>query len=157
MIAVLLHTKVKYKQGGVEKETTLYEAFDVEKDENGQGTLFIKDGYYLNDGTEITDEYLDVIKDTIKYVNTSMHGAFNTEDRGMIHRYAIGRLIMNFRQWMPAHYARRFKGRYYDPLLRQFREGYYRTSYYFLKNLVMDLKRGSIEWAKRWNELDKGQ
>lgn len=152
MLAVLIHLKCRHNG----EEVSLLEAFDVEKDENGQGSLIVKEGYTLNDGTEITDDYLDLIKDRIKYVNTTMHGAFNSEDRGMIHRYAFGRLIMNFRQWMPAHYARRFKGRYYDPLLRQFREGYYVTSFHFITNLMKDLRRGSFEWARRWNELDEG-
>ena len=68
-----------------------------------------------------------------------MHGAFGADEKGAIHRYAIGRLIMNFRQWMPAHYARRFNKLHWDATLGDFREGYYVTCWKFAKQLVKDL------------------
>jgi hypothetical protein len=65
-------------------------------------------------GNVIDEAFLDNLKRKISYCNRSMNGAFGDFEKGMIHRYAVGRLIMNFRQWMPAHYSRRFRGRHWD-------------------------------------------
>ena len=69
----------------------------------------------------------------------------------MLHRYAFGRLIMNFRQWMPAHYARRFRGLHYDTDLGEYREGYYVSAFKFLRDCVYDLKDKKLQIATRWN------
>lgn len=138
-------------------EVSLLEAFDVEKDELGNGTLKIKDGYTNKDGSQITHAQLEKIKGKIAYANRSMHGAFGSFEKGMIHRYAVGRLIMNFRQWMPAHYARRFRGAYYDPDLGEYREGYYISAWKFVRDCGKDLARAKIQWGTRWKELTESQ
>lgn len=156
MLAIL-HNKrnnVRDKNGN---EVTLLEAFDVVKDEDGNGTLIIKDGYTNLDGTEITEEQLEKVKGKIAYANRSMHGAFGTFEKGMIHRYAVGRLIMNFRQWMPAHYSRRFRGAYYDPDLGEYREGYYVSAWKFIRDCGKDLVRAKLQIRTRWRDLTEGQ
>ena len=85
----------------------LIEAFDV-KTEDNNGKLVIKEGYQSLDGRPIDKEFINRQKKAVSYVNRSMHGAFGADEKGLIHQYAFGRLVMNFRQWMPAHYARRF-------------------------------------------------
>ena len=82
-----------------------------------------------------------------------MHGAFGSDEKGMIHRYAVGRLIMNFRQWMPAHYSRRFRGLYYDTDLGEYREGFYVSTFKFVKGCVEDLVKAKFQWGTRWHEL----
>lgn len=94
------------------------------------------------------------MKKRISYTNKSLHGAYNAEDKGFLHRYALGRLILNFRQWMPAHYSRRFNKRYYDAELQEFREGYYNTAYKFIKDCVKDLRNKKLDIGTRWNEMD---
>ena len=154
MLAVLHNIKAKYSDGREEKIVNLFDIFDVEKDDTGNGVLKIKEGYtfYIDDknltsgfkyrinGKPINEKTINVVKGAIAYVNKSMHGAFGYEDKGMLHRYAIGRLIMNFRQWMPAHYARRFRGKHYDTDLGEYREGYYVSAFKFLRDCVYDLK-----------------
>lgn len=135
------------------KEVSLLEAFDVVKDAEGNGELIIKDGYTNKDGSAITEEQLEKIKGKIHYTNKSMHGAFGSDEKGMIHRYAVGRLIMNFRQWMPAHYSRRFRGLYYDTDLGEYREGFYVSTFKFVKGCVEDLVKAKFQWGTRWHEL----
>lgn len=121
MYAILKHEKVKL--GG--KEISLYEAFDVTEKKDGNAELIIKEGVTDLDGNAITKDYLDKIRGKIMYANQSMHGAMNAEDKGLIHQYCMGRLIMNFRQWMVGHYSRRYRGRHFDFALGEWREGYW--------------------------------
>ena len=63
----------------------------------------------------------------IQDVNHKMHGAFNDVDRGDINKWVLGRMLMQFRQWMPAFYNTRFKAESLDPLTGEMSEGFYRT------------------------------
>lgn len=100
-----------------------------------------------------TEHYFNSVKNKINKVNQSINGAFKSKDKGAIHRHALGRLVMQFRQWMPAHYYRRFAGTYYDAQLDQWREGYYRTLGKFLLNLLVDLKEAKFQVATNWENL----
>ena len=165
MLAVLHNIKAKDSDGNI---VNLFDVFKVEKDDTGNGILKIKEGYtfYIDDknltssfkhrinGKPINEKTINVVKGAIAYVNKSMHGAFGYEDKGMLHRYAVGRLIMNFRQWMPAHYARRFRGKHYDTDLGEYREGYYVSAFKFLRDCVQDLKDHKLQIATRWNQLN---
>lgn len=160
MLAVLNHTKVKAPDGSM---TTLYHAFEVEVEGNN-GKLKLKDGYTYSykeskDSQEIwlpvNDAYVDIIKKRVGYVNRTCNGAFGADEKGAIHRYAFGRLLMNFRQWMPAHYARRFNTLHYDADLGEVREGYYVTFWKFAKSLVQDVKNHQFDWETRKNQLTK--
>lgn len=98
--------------------------------------------------------YLTTFKAKIKRINDEMHGGFNSEDKGALQKFAVGRLLMQFKQWMPATYKRRFGGRYYDAILEREREGYYRTGFRFIVSAL----KGSAELAKfkdSMNESDQ--
>lgn len=150
--------KVMYKG----KEISLFDAFEVEKFTNEQGKVLtaklkLKDGVKNKDGSDVTEQDLIDLKLKIGKINQSMNGAFNDADKGSIHRYALGRLAMQFRQWMPAHYNRRFAGTYYDAIMDQQREGFYRTLYNFTLNLMKDLVNAKFQIATRFNELNSHQ
>lgn len=83
-----------------------------------------------------------------------MHGAFGDDDRGVGRKYAIYRMLMNFRQWMPEHYARRFRGKHYNAELGKEREGYYASLFYFIKDCFNGLKENKYTIATRWKEMD---
>lgn len=143
MYAILHKQKVKFNG----EEISLYDAFDVKK-ENGNSELVIKDGVTDLDGNPITQAFIDKIRGRIRYVNQSMHGAMNDEDRGLIHQYMLGRLAMNFKQWMIGHYSRRFRGRHMDDALGDYREGYYTSVWKFFMN---------NETKDAWNYGHKGE
>lgn len=107
------------------KKVSLYEAFEVTPKQDGNSELVLKSGVTDLDGNPISKEFIDKIRGKIRYVNQSMHGAMNEEDRGLIHKYMMGRFIMNFRQWMVGHYSRRFRGRHFDFSVGDWREGYW--------------------------------
>lgn len=106
----------------------------------------------LMDIKKYTDSLITNIKLKIGKVNQSLNGAFNDDDKGVIQRYALGRLLMQFRQWMPAHYGRRYRKKRHDAILGD-REGYYRTWGRFQLGLMQDLLRMKFQLGTRWKNL----
>ena len=149
MLACLDFTKVLDPDGN---EVPLFEVFDREF-EGDNARLIIKEGYKTKQGTPIDNAYIRMFKNRVSYVNDSLHGAFSDDEKGMIHRYALGRLVMNFRQWMPAHYARRFNKLHWDAKLGDFREGYYVTTAKFLYEVGKDLTKGQFTLYTHWKDL----
>lgn len=151
MIAILHNTKVKNSAGKVKRLIDIISVDKVAGSKNG--VLKLDSNYTDMKGNIIDDAFLDNLKRKISYCNRSMNGAFGDFEKGMIHRYAVGRLIMNFRQWMPAHYSRRFRGRHWDADLQDWREGYYISSFKFVADCAKDLRRAKFQIATRWEQL----
>lgn len=153
------------------QKISLYDAYEVSPKQDGNAELVLKAGVTDLDENLITKEYENKIRGKIRYVNQSMHGAMNEEDRGLIHKYMAGRLVMNFRQWMVGHYSRRFRGRHFDFSLGDFREGYWVSLYKGLWNddtketwkegqkkdavwmLMKDLMTFTFRSSTQWNNL----
>lgn len=129
MYAILSNQKVLLNG----KTVRLYDAFEVTNKQDGNSELKLKQGATIIsdnpewNGKPVSAEFLDYIKNRIKYANDSTHGAMNTEDKGIIHQKLMGRAVMNFRQWMIEHYSRRFRKAHFDYTLKEMREGYWRT------------------------------
>lgn len=121
MYSLLHHQKVMLDG----KKISLYDAFEVSEEEEGNTRLKLKEGVTDLDGNPITSDYIDKIRKKLRYVNQSTHGAMNDEDKGLIHRNMLGRLALNFRQWMVGHVSRRARLSYYDSDLGETREGYW--------------------------------
>ena len=118
------------------------------KDENGKvqkELIPLKDNNYAR--------YLINTKRIIRKVNDSLNGAFSANDKGALHKYAIGRMVLQFRQWMPAHYMRRFAKGHYDNDLEQWREGYYRTVGRLMSQMGKDLVKAQFEYSKYFGSL----
>ena len=165
MLAILDSVKIYDTQ--TSQEVPLFKLFSVRK-EGANGILEENRARYKwiirdsegkrTDVREITDEDINKVEKQITYCNKSMHGAFGSIDKGMIHRYAIGRLFMNFRQWMPAHYARRFNKPHYDADLGEYRSGYYYSLLTFVFNAARGLIVNKTAIATSWetlSEMDK--
>lgn len=106
---------------GERKKISLYEALEMSDKEDGNRSLKIKDNIYRIDGVklnDLSDEYFSEIRRRIRYVNQQCHGAMNKEDKGLIHQWALGKMAMNFRQWMVEHYSRRFRTLHWDESIR---------------------------------------
>lgn len=101
-----------------------------------------------------TDTYLFKLKLKIQKVSKLLNGAHNATDKGAIHRYALGSLGMIFRQWMPAHFSRRYGVRRFDAELDQFREGYYLTMMRFSWGIMKDLTKAKFHLATNWAALE---
>ena len=70
-------------------------------------------------------------------INKRLHGVYNSFDAPELQRYAIGRLLIMYRKFLPTFLKRRFKAEGLDYELGDFTEGMYRT---FYKKLFTDMK-----------------
>ena len=154
MYAVLCNEKVLLDG----KQVSLYDVFDKEMEPDGKNArLIIKQKATKLDGTAIDEAYLESVQARIRLINQKTHGSMNSEDKGMIHRFMMGRAAMQFKQWMVEHYSRRYRGRYFDGTTRTWQEGYYNTVYKLAKTWAADLLKLNIEANARWSTLDKTQ
>lgn len=171
MYSLLHHEKVLLNG----EKISLYDAFEVSDKEDGNAVLDLKQGVTDLDGNAITQDYIKTIKQRLRYLNQSTHGAMNAEDKGLIHQYWWGRGIMNFRQWMVGHYSRRFRGRHFDASLGMDREGYWVSLYKGLMNedtkdtwknhhklqaigmFMKDLYTFALRSEAQWHNLDAMQ
>ena len=128
MYAILHHQKVKLNG----KTISLYDAFEKTKNQDGNAELRLKQGVTTLTGEAITPEWIDKIRNRIRYCNQTTHGSMNSEDKGLIHQKLWGRAVMNFRQWMIEHYSRRFRKRHFDATLGEDREGYWVSLWKYL-------------------------
>lgn len=154
--------RVIFKDGSkLEDGTELFSNKHLEElrtlsDKKAQGKISKEEEARIGELKQIqatTNKYLREVRFQINKVNQSLNGAFNERDKGAIHRNALGRLAMQFRQWMPGHYYRRFAGTYYDAMLGQWREGYYRTLGKFTLNCLRDISKAKFQIATNWKSL----
>lgn len=160
MLAILDSVKVYDIQ--TNNEVPLFQIFGVDK-QGANGFLtenrerykwIIRDSNgNMESVRDITNDDITGVEKQIAYCNKSMHGAFGSIDKGLVHRYAIGRLLMNFRQWMPAHYARRFNKPHYDADLGEYRSGYYYSLATFIFNAAKGLLSSKTTIATTWESL----
>lgn len=139
----LLHKQQVLLNG---KRISLFDAFEVTNKEDGNSELKLKEGVTDLQGNPITEDYIHAIRKKIRYLNQTCHGSMNEEDKGIIHQKWWGRGIMNFRQWMPEHYSRRFRSSHFDASLDKNREGYWTSLY---KGLINE------ETKDAWNDNHK--
>lgn len=102
---------------------------------------------------QYTDERDRQTERALKKVNDLLNGSFTDDDAGTIQRWWWGRLVMQFRRWMPKHYERRFARAHWDDDLQERVEGYYNTLGKFSLNLMKDLRRAKLKIGENWNQL----
>ena len=121
--ATLLHEKVvQYDPDTGERKTiSLYDALTKGNMADGNFELKLKDNIFRIDGVKIDgldSNYFNALKRRIRYINQQCHGSMNKEDKGLLHQWMLGKMAMNFRQWMVEHYSRRFRGLHWDESIR---------------------------------------
>lgn len=165
-IAVAVHTKLKDSNGN---EKTLWDALKPEylqedgtygSVNKGLGARLTLDGSYTLNGKEFKFEGEDLYKleRKITGINQKIHGIYNKQDANIIQRYSIGRLVYMFRKWIPAAIDKRFMNSQYNYDTNEWKEGYYRTTFDFLKQLWHEregLKLNTIVKFKGLNEEQK--
>lgn len=131
MYAVLYKEKVLLNG----EEIPLIDAFDKTDKTEGFSDLKLKDGVTKLDGSPLTldDEYFKRVKLRIKGAAEDCFGSMNSEDKGVITQHFLGRMAMNFRQWMVGHYSRRYRARHWDYQQQRWVEGYWITVFRFVK------------------------
>jgi len=121
--ATLLHEKVvEYDPStGKRKTISLYNALEKGEKIDGNTELKVRDNIYKLNGEKLdnlSDDYFAAMKRRIRYINQQCHGSMNKEDKGLLHQWMLGKMAMNFRQWMVEHYSRRFRTLHWDESIR---------------------------------------
>lgn len=156
MLSHLNAFKVKDRNG---KKIPLHKAFevDVEIREGVQvgGKLKIKDGVTNLDGSKITEKQLSQLRNKIMRTSKYITVNVNPMDRAAVQRNMWGRLAMQFRGWIPAHFNRRFGKAQYDNLLEQEIEGFYKTTARVAWEVAKDFRKFKFNVATHWHGLTK--
>ena len=145
-----LANNLKLLYGG--KEISLLQAYEVK-----DNRLQLKNGVTKLDGTPWTKEDERQFMFRQNFINKRLHGIYNDIDRSAIQKYAWGRLAIMFRKFMRPGYNRRWRNLQYNYEGQAYTEGFYKTTWNFLKVLGNDLKRGQFLMMSHWNELEDYQ
>ena len=150
---------IKVRTGG--KEISLLDAIEIVENTDNNGVtgydVKLPEDMTFADGSEFTERSMYDIKRQIQVISHRINGAYSEVDKGKINYYALGRLVMNFRQWMPAYIETRYGKRKYNAVTDRMEEGFYRTAASFTLNTVKDLLQLKFTMATRWKSMDNMQ
>lgn len=142
MLAML--SKIEAKVG----DEVVGNMMEVAQVKNGRLVFETKDGKKITNFN--TQERSDFSK-TVKRVLSSIHGEYSDAGRVAWQREATGRLAVMFRKFIVPGIRRRYGRKRLNNLLGENVEGYYITSYRFIRNLMNDLK--ILKWNLATEDL----
>lgn len=153
MLALAHKQKVLYKGA----EIPLWDAYEVApvdpKEPNGAQYLKLKEGITNLDGSIFTRNDEFKFERRAADIAQKMHGIYNNEDKCAVQQLALGRLAMLFRRWIVPSLNRRYQKARYNYDLHDWDEGYYRTAWRVLKDMVKGLREHQTGIMVTWNQL----
>lgn len=153
-LATARNFKVKSPSG---KTETLWDAYEVKylNEANKTGAyLSLKKGYTKEDGSAITADDEKRYGKLVAGMNFQLQGIYNTDDRSAVQQYAFGALIIMYRKWIAPALKRRYAGAQYNALRGDFEEGYYRTLFRIMGDIVKDTKNQVSEEESVKNRMN---
>jgi hypothetical protein len=141
MIALLLHTKVKTKDGNI---INMWDAFD----EKGEWKVELM-------GEKLDDNTIFKTTNKIHRINQMIHGRYSAKDSAILQQYSLFRSVFQFKKWIPAAIESRFGSERFDERLDMTIEGRYRTYVKGFKLMIAKLQ-SDIESIEKYtfNETD---
>ena len=150
--------KVSDSEGNI---VPLFEALKVEYLDDSHpeygAKLVLPEGYLDSNGNPITEEYFIKFTKVVRGINDKLYGIYNQEDKNAMQSRAIGRLLIMYRNWMRPLYLKRYGVEKYNEDIGTFEEGYYRTLYHYISNIIKDLKKGELTIFQQWGMLTNEQ
>ena len=145
-IAMCMNEKVVVPKKG---EMSLWEALEIVDMEGGVKKMILPEGT-----KNLKGEFFNLFafQNKIHEVNHTLFGIYNSEDKTTAHRVAVGRILLQYRNWMKALYSRRFRTSYFSTNLGEM-EGFYIT----LFNLVKDSIKGKQNIIETYHQLSDTQ
>lgn len=126
LIASLINKEAKDRNGNV--IGSVYDYFYVE-----DGKLkFDKDGVVANFSPDEQNQF----SARVRALLMQMHGNYAPHTKVALQRWGLTRLALMFRKWIIPGIRRRYSTEYYDNVIDDWQEGYYRTGARFIKNKV---------------------
>jgi len=139
LIAMLINTKIKVKDKltGNEQIISLWDSYNS----NGK---FKEDYLYYNENTKKynkkNNDYnvdfnlkegnkLTTLIQKVEQINKAIHGNYDPNSPIAIKKEFWGRLIMQYKTWLPEGVAQRFEKEDWDDMLGRWRKGRYRTGW----------------------------
>lgn len=128
-IANMMYAPQKYGESWLQNRTML--------------AILIKDGYLNSNGTNtkkgdnISPEELQRLTAKIYEVNNKIHGRYSQRDAATIQQTVLGRMLLQFKKWIPAALESRFESKKFNVDLNQEVEGRYIIGWFYLKNSLM--------------------
>jgi len=151
-IAMCMRKKVKTRNGEI---ISLWDDLHTEnafKNDDRIKKLVI-DAVDADTGEEIDREYIRRFSGKINEINHRLFGVYNSDDMVAAQRVALGRAVLQYRQWIVPMFTRRFGERRYVTALEEYEEGYYRSTLH----LLAGLKNGYNGVMEVWEDMDEGQ
>ena len=161
-IAMLKHIKVL--DNGT--EISLYEALEPKqvkyKGKVIDGKMEIKKGVTNLDGSAITPKQIRDIGLQIGKVNQKLHGIYNQEDAMEAKRTAVGRLATMYRNFIMPTFNKRVRGMFgtkvpYDYYFHDYFEGYYTSTFHFMRDIVKNKPKTITALVGIWNSLSENE
>ena len=150
--------KVSDSKGNI---VPLFEALEVKYLDDSHpeygAKLVLPEGYLDSNGSPITEEYFIKFTKVVRGINDKLYGIYNQEDKNAMQSRAIGRLLIMYRNWMRPLYLKRYGVEKYNEDIGTFEEGYYRTLYHYISNIIKDLKKGELTIFQQWGMLTNEQ
>lgn len=151
LIAMLMDKRALDKDG--KDMGSIYDFYTVE---DGK-LVFDKDGVVAN----WTNEDRLNMSARVRSILMSMHGNYSEKDKVALQRNGYLKLALMFRKWIVPTWRKRFDGLYYDNVMQDYREGYYRTGGRFYANsvkkffykLIDETKAAEIAINADWHNL----
>ena len=119
MIASMKHDKIKSIDG--KSEISIWDAFEVVKNEKGEASLKVKEGY------EFSQKQVERYTDKIQRLNEMIHGRYSSRDAAIMSQHVLYRMVLQFKKWVPTQIENRIMQKQYDNRLGVYTEGRYLT------------------------------
>lgn len=122
--------------------------------------LDLPENLIKEDGSIFNEDAFRTIYNDIHIVSHKVNGDFSDAGKGIAHRWFLGRLIMNFRQWMPAMYSDRYSREYYSIIEGKNRGGYYTAFGNDVVDMIRSkehLKTAKIKTIMKWNNMNAAE
>jgi hypothetical protein len=98
-----------------------------------------KDGYVeIKPEYKVSEVELANFKIRVKGVNQDLHGIYNKLDKGMIQKAAVGRLLLQFRNWLRPGWNKRFGSKFNKSFFNERRGALDKGTYISLKDFIFN-------------------
>ena len=151
----------------------LMEQRALDKDGNDIGSIYdyytVEDGELVFDKNGVVSNWDDnkrrEMSARVRSILMSMHGNYSEKDKVALQRNGYLKLALMFRKWIIPTWRKRFDGLYYDNVMQDYREGYYKTGGRFLADnvkrffykLTDESKAAEIAITADWHNLTENE
>lgn len=148
-LAQAINKKIKSNDGTQEK--SLWDVLQVvpidSKHPERGSKLIIEDGFTLSDADRVA------FSRSCNGLNQDLYGIYSKQDISKAETTAIGQLVFLYRRFIVTSFNRRYGKAQHNFNTGMDREGYYRSCWNFIKNVITDSQNLKDSIAMHWNDM----